>query len=698
MEPKKKSLIKKIVIVTGLAIVLLFLLLIELSVYVVNKSSRETAENDISMIASSYANYVTSWLDENLNHMEFYTQADAVYNYKSPDEIAKWLATTPPRRSKEIDYVLFIDAQGNSYYDSGKRGNNSDRAYYKAIMTGADFYITDPTLAKATGKVSIMVVKAAYTSTGKKVGMFVGVKTIDKIQAEIHAFTLGEKGYAFMLSGNGTAMCHPDTELQMTANFITDNIEGHADIKKTAEKMAAGQRGEATVNSFIMPGEKDVIFYAPVEKTNWSVGISIPKPQLDASSLKIRHILIVSNIIIGLVIILIIVTLMVIAFRPLKLVVRSISGIASGNADLTQRIEIKNADEIGSVGLGFNKFIMKLQEIIGQVKESKTALVDVDENLQASIQDTETSIKEILQCIQELKNLIGEQNQSVDGTATAVAEITSNIQSLEHMILSQSSGVNQASAATEEMIGNINAINSSIEKMAVEFNSLQQKANMGSSKQQTVNEQISEIETQSAMLQEANVAISAIAEQTNLLAMNAAIEAAHAGDAGKGFAVVADEIRKLSETSSAQSKTIGDQLQKIMTSIDTVVTSSNESSDAFIAVSTSIQETDQLVRQIKSAMEEQAEGSKQVLDALQIMSDSTSRVRASASEMSIGSKQILSEVARLKDNSGNLNSSVETITGSATKIEETGNALTGISSEMNSSIARIGKEIDQFKV
>ncbi|MBO7637964.1 MAG: methyl-accepting chemotaxis protein, partial [Treponema sp.] len=408
--------------------------------------------------------------------------------------------------------------------------------------------------------------------------------------------------------------------------------------------------------------------------------------------------LIITNIVTILIAVIIIAILVQLLIKPLKTVKKSIETIASGNADLTQRIPEATNDEIGDVVNGFNSFVEKLQGIVTNLQNSKNSLISVDHDLQARTKDTSTSIGEIISNIEGVNSQIASQSDSVNETAGAVNEISSNIESLEKMIQSQVSSVSQASSSVEQMIGNINSVNNSVGKMIASFTTLQKHSNDGFDTQSKANEKIMRIDEQSKMLQDANTAIANIAEQTNLLAMNAAIEAAHAGEAGKGFAVVADEIRKLSETSTNQSKSIDAELQVIQETIRDVVAVSSDINTAFSAINSSITETSKIIEQIKAAMEEQQVGSRQIIDALQSMNDSTAEVHTASGEMTEGNKHILAEIHKLQDSTDSVRDSIEKMHSGAVKINETGSMLSDISGKMADNIRKIGTEIDLFKI
>ena len=351
----------------------------------------------------------------------------------------------------------------------------------------------------------------------------------------------------------------------------------------------------------------------------------------------------------------------------------AVDELSSGNADLTQRVKLKSDSALkvmNELVASLNRFIEKLQGIVGSVKNSNEALVNTGTALRDCTQNTVASINEII----------------------------GNIESMGKMIEDQTQSVSQASSAVEEMIGNINSVNASVEKLSGSFAVLQKGATEGVAKQEEVNKMVLDVQQQSEMLKTANSVISGIARQTNLLAMNAAIEAAHAGEAGKGFSVVADEIRKLSENSSAQTKTIGAQLKTIQESVDQIVSASKSSQDALKAVSDSIAETDALVHEISGAMGEQLEGSAQINEALSVLNNNSSQVKQSSEEMTQGSQAILREVEMLENATGDIKSGMDEMRTGASLISNVSDQLKNLAGEMQNAIDSIGKELGQFRV
>ena len=688
---RKASIGQKLGLALLIAVLFLFSILLFITSRVIQTQTTKSYYEMAHEIVNGRADEINKWIEVYINDLRVYSDADVIKT-GDDEQVLEWLHNHQNLRNPDYDYMFFCDAEGTSYRDTGLVGGKGalvERDYYKAMMIeGKDIFVGNVVLSKTSGRYVMPIARAAKDATGKTFGFFVGMLGIKQLTDKVEQFQIGETGYFLLTDGTGQIVAHRNSE------YVLQKIEI---IPEVADLIYSGN-GKNSYAELELEDQKCVSFVAPVPNTGYSIGYIVSLNQIHTATTKTQKVVIILGIIVAFILSVLFILLLNRVLARVKKINLLIRDLSSGDADLTVRLDVHNADEVGELVIGVNMFLEKFHDIMTNIKQSEVELNEAGTVLVNEIENTTSTMSQMAGNINLVNDQVGNQSATVENSTTAITEISKNIEYLDSMIQGQASTVVEASAAVEEMIGNINSVDKSVIKMVEEFTVLELDTKNGIEQNSSVNELIQKISEQSVSMMDANTTIQSIAEQTNLLAMNAAIEAAHAGEAGKGFSVVADEIRKLAETSAEQSNKIGEELSKIQNGIQHVVEASSESEKSFQNVSSRINSTSELITQIRGAMEEQQAGSQQILEALQAMNESTSKVRDAGNEMTRSGETIKGDVTELRDSMSNISTAVSDINEGTHYVNESTGTLRSTSDKLRAAIKKISDDVDLFKV
>ncbi|HGF7191927.1 TPA: methyl-accepting chemotaxis protein [Vibrio cholerae] len=446
--------------------------------------------------------------------------------------------------------------------------------------------------------------------------------SLEEVITVLSEIQFGQSGYIFGYDSKGTRLL-----LGKSSNGLGDNFMNMQDSQGNyliQDLLKNAKLNQFTTYYFPKPGEQTPLpklsysvylpqwdltigtgFYTDDVDTEIAAMEARAEEQLQQGLYTITSITFVIIVLVSVMAILINRSIM----HPLELFDRSIKSFASGDADLTARMERFNVPEFSKLSQNFNRFVESLQNIIKRVNQVGQQVVE------------ETNA--MSQRATQVDHLASNQREETEQVATAMTEMTTTAQEI-------SNNANNAAQSAKDAEDNATDVHNIVNAAARSVQALAEEVADASSVIAKLEGDVNNITSSLAVIQD-------IAEQTNLLALNAAIEAARAGEQGRGFAVVADEVRKLASRTQESTQQIHTMIQQLKAGSDAAVKAMESSQQRSIST----------VREANAA----AEALQKIQASIGTIMDMNALIATATEEQSIVGQEISQRIVVISDQS-----------------------------------------------
>lgn len=208
--------------------------------------------------------------------------------------------------------------------------------------------VSQPFRSELSQRPVVLLTEPVYDAAGRL--LFILGAGIDLQQpsffGQLEALKPGDRGYLFMLAGDGTILLHPDK-----ARILRRVTEEPGGAMPTTARALAGAEGWS--NAFTKTGVEALIGYKRLHSVNWIVGIVYPTADAFAPLIALRRLTMVPTaaaaVLAGLLAWLAIRRLL----HPLGTLRDQVARVGRGEADIDV-FDIAQPDEVGALARAFH--------------------------------------------------------------------------------------------------------------------------------------------------------------------------------------------------------------------------------------------------------------------------------------------------------------------------------------------------------
>ena len=586
----------------------------------------------------------------NPHYADVVNSLKAIQNTDSENLALVWLALD------DASYLVSHDE-----WDCPLEWDIDSRPWYPKTLEKGDIYYTEPYIDKVTGEMVVSIIEPVYDISGSSLGVVAVDLMISDIPNIMGKYTIGESGYAVLVSRQGQTIYHKDSEKVL--NFNMSEVQGK--LGELTRKMIAGEEG---TGEYELDGEKKFFGYAPVMSNGWSVGTLVPQSEVLSD---VEHLSRYLALIFIVALIVIMAVLLIVTKKTLRHVPVLLEGIERiSGGDLTVRMNINTQDEIGQIAHAVNDMGENLKNLMHTVKSSSETVHEKSSNLSGMIGQNVTASNEVAMAVEDIAQNTNEQAHNTKNGADRLIELSDNIEE----VMFKTQKMHELTDATEGLGS----------KGLDAIKELTKSSAENSSAVENIEGIVDEVDRSSHEISTIVDTINQISEQTNLLALNASIEAARAGEAGKGFAVVADEIRKLAEQTSGATDEIKNKIENIQ----------SISEDAVKHVQTA----NEIVKKSDIAVGETKEIFGRISQNINNIREQMDQVTESGFNMKDKKDNIIELIGEIASSAEDISASTEEMSASAQEQMASMEEMTSYVEELDTLSEKLKDELTRFKI